>query len=537
MPNYNKSFNFRNGVQVDVDDLIVRGNLVGIGTTIPRADLDVRGTASITGLVTTTGLFVSGISTFSDEIHIGAGITISPQTGIISATFRGDASQLDNLPTSQWVDVDPGLGYTSIYNVGPVGVGTTNPLHTLQIGGSPDNPIHFGVGIDSTRGNIKTTGIVTAASFVGSGVGITAINASNINDGTLDSARFPVSITGLGEIGSTNLVVSGVGTVATLESTTATVPNLNATNLNVSGVSTLGVTSFTGGVTFGSDLLFGDNITLRIGDATNGDLKLYHNGTDSYIQDSGDGNLILRGDDAIILEQTDGSEKYAQFNKAGSVELYYDNVKRFETIGTGSTVTGELKVSNNATVLGVTTLTSLSASDATIGVSSVTTQNATEVITEKVLVSAAATFQSSIDALHIDVDGQTTLDDVNISGIVTFGSVVNVGAGLTVNNNAVIDSLKVSDLTDNRLVVAGADGELEDDAQLTFDGTTLNITAAVDISGDTELDNVNVSGAATVTTLNVATSVLPDTDLGASVGSASKYFTDAYINQVNIGVA
>jgi len=537
MPNYNKSFNFRNGVQVDVDDLIVRGNLVGIGTTIPRADLDVRGTASITGLVTTTGLFVSGISTFSDEIHIGAGITISPQLGIISATFRGDASQLDNLPTSQWVDVDPGLGYTSIYNVGPVGVGTTNPLHTLQIGGSPDNPIHFGVGIDSTRGNIKTTGIVTAASFVGSGVGITAINASNINDGTLDSARFPASIAGLGEIGSTNLVVSGVGTVASLESTTAAVANLSATNLNVSGVSTLGVTSFTGGVTFGSDLLFGDNITLRIGDAVDGDLKLYHDGSDSYIQDSGDGNLILRGDDAIILEQTDGSEKYAQFNKSGSVELYYDNVRRFETIGTGATVTGELKVSNNATVLGVTTLTSVSASDATIGVSTVTTQNATEVIVEKVFVSAAATFQSSIDALHIDVDGQTTLDDVNISGIVTFGSVVNVGAGLTVNNNAVIDSLKVSDLTDNRLVIAGVDGELEDNAQLTFNGTTLNVTAAVDISGDTELDNVNVSGAATVTTLNVETTVIPDTDLGASLGSASKYFTNAYINQVNIGVA
>lgn len=537
MPNYNKSFNFRNGVQVDVDDLIVRGNLVGIGTTIPRADLDVRGTVDVTGIVTTTNLFVSGISTFNDEIHIGAGITISPQSGIISATFRGDASQLDNLPTSQWVDVDPGLGYTSIYNVGPVGVGTTNPLHTLQIGGSPDNPIHFGVGIDSTRGNIRTTGIVTAASFVGSGAGITAINASNINDGTLDSARFPVSISGLGEIGSTNLVVSGVATVATLESTTATVPNLNATNLNVSGVSTLGVTSFTGGVTFGSDLVFGDNINLRIGDDTNGDLRLYHDSNNSYIQDSGDGNLILRGDDAIILEQTDGSEKYAQFNKDGSVELYNDGTKRLETIGTGVTVTGELKVSANSTVLGVTTLTSLSASDATIGVSTVTTQNATEVLTQKTIVSAAATFQSTIDALHLDVDGQTNLDHVSVAGVSTFTGAIDADAGANIANGLVADTAQISDLTDTRIVFAGASGELSDDAQLTFNGTSLNVSSRVDISGDAELDNVNVSGATTVTTLNVATSVLPDADLGASVGSASKYFTDAYINQVNVGVA
>ena len=522
MPNYNKSFNFRNGVQVDVDDLIVRGSLVGIGTTIPRSDLDVRGRVDVTGIVTTSNLFVAGISTFADEIHIGTGITISPQTGIISASFRGDASFLDNLPTSQWVDVDPGLGYTSIYNVGPVGVGTTNPLHTLQIGGSPDNPLHFGVGIDSTRGNIRTTGIVTAASFVGSGLGITAISANNIATGTLDTARLPGTFSNLTEVGTINLVSSGIATFNHINVD----GHIDLDNASVSGVSTFqqivvtGISTFQSNVSFGSSAIFGNN----------DDLQIYHDGNHSQIKDSGTGNLQLLTSSLKVLSP-DGSETYLSADANGAVSLYYDNSKKFETIGTGVTVTGELKVSDNATVLGVTTLTSLSASDATIGVSTVTTQNATEVLTEKTVVSAAATFQSTIDAFHIDVDGHTELDNLNVSGVSTFAGVLNTTNGL------VADSAQISDLTNTRIVFAGANGELSDDAQLTFNGTTLNVSSRVNISGDVELDNVNVSGATTVTTLNVATSVLPDVDLGASVGSASKYFTNAYINQVNVGVA
>ena len=51
MANYTKSFNFRNGVQVDDSNFIVNSvGLVGIGTTIPEKRLDVRGSASITGI-------------------------------------------------------------------------------------------------------------------------------------------------------------------------------------------------------------------------------------------------------------------------------------------------------------------------------------------------------------------------------------------------------------------------------------------------------------------------------------------------------
>ena len=41
MANIKKTFNFRNGVQVDDDNLIVNQNgLVGVGTTVPTEALD-----------------------------------------------------------------------------------------------------------------------------------------------------------------------------------------------------------------------------------------------------------------------------------------------------------------------------------------------------------------------------------------------------------------------------------------------------------------------------------------------------------------
>ena len=52
MANIKKNFNFRNGVQVDDDNLLVTSTgLVGIGTTVPTEALDVRGNMSVSGSV------------------------------------------------------------------------------------------------------------------------------------------------------------------------------------------------------------------------------------------------------------------------------------------------------------------------------------------------------------------------------------------------------------------------------------------------------------------------------------------------------
>ena len=76
--------------------------------------------------------------------------TFQATSGIV--TFIGDGSNLTSIPTSQWTDIDVGLGFTSIYNVGNVGVQTVDPRFALQIGGNNlTTTVGFssGVGINS----------------------------------------------------------------------------------------------------------------------------------------------------------------------------------------------------------------------------------------------------------------------------------------------------------------------------------------------------------------------------------------------------
>ena len=196
MANIRKSFNLRNGVQVDEDNLFVNSlGSVGLGTTVPSETLDVRGNIKSVGVVTAIGGFISGglestgVSTFSGNVHVGSAITMYPSSGIISATsFRGDGAQLLNIPTSQWTDYDPGLGYISIYNTGFVGIATTNPSFTLQVGGNSNlSNFQNGVGINSS-GNMVVTGIVTAGVLKGEGSNITKLNANNIKSGIVSNA-------------------------------------------------------------------------------------------------------------------------------------------------------------------------------------------------------------------------------------------------------------------------------------------------------------------------------------------------------------
>ena len=80
-----------------------------------------------------------------------------------------------------------------------------------------------------------------------------------------------------------------------------------------------------------------DNVTYRCGDGT--DLMIYHDATDNHITSS-NGNInieVAEGDDVKI---TAGGENVIWGHGNGEVNLYYNNVKKFETTSGGAAVTG-----------------------------------------------------------------------------------------------------------------------------------------------------------------------------------------------------
>ena len=85
---------------------------------------------------------------------------------------------------------------------------------------------------------------------------------------------------------------------------------------------------------------FNDDVKARFG--TGNDLEIYHDGSNSYIKDTGTGALRINAS-SISFNNPGGTEAIAGFAENGAVELFYDNVKKFETVTGGVTITGNLE--------------------------------------------------------------------------------------------------------------------------------------------------------------------------------------------------
>jgi hypothetical protein len=161
------------------------------------------------------------------------------------------------------------------------------------------------------------------------------------------SPRSGTAVT-LGDSGDTFTIPSGV-TLAIQGS----VSGFTSAGIDDNATSVAITISSAEDVTFTEDILLGDSKKALFGAGS--DLQIYHDGNNSIITEEGGGNFQLRTNGPTINLQKGNSEDMAVFTADGSVSLYYDNAKKFETTSAGATVTGNIIATGTVTMGGGTT--------------------------------------------------------------------------------------------------------------------------------------------------------------------------------------
>ena len=142
--------------------------------------------------------------------------------------------------------------------------------------------------------------------------------------------------------------------VPSQQSTKAYVDTADALKANLSGATFTGDVVFTGdaaNVTWDKstdDLIFNDNAKAIFGTSSDG-LKLHHDGSDSYIDQTGSGNLMIRGNGTNNIHiRAKTGEASIRCVPDGAVELYYDGgTAKFATSSSGVTVTGNVDLTGS----------------------------------------------------------------------------------------------------------------------------------------------------------------------------------------------
>jgi len=120
------------------------------------------------------------------------------------------------------------------------------------------------------------------------------------------------------------------------------------TALTVTGAVDLNSTlNVQGETTLQTHLNMGDGDIIKLGDSA--DLQIYHNGSNSYIQDTGTGQLRIdtNGTD-VRITKTD-SEYMGKFIADGAVELYHNNSAKIATASTGVNISGGIGLGGTGT--------------------------------------------------------------------------------------------------------------------------------------------------------------------------------------------
>ena len=121
----------------------------------------------------------------------------------------------------------------------------------------------------------------------------------------------------------------------------------------------------------------------------------------------------------------------------------------------------------------------------------------------------------------------TFLEGIAVTGVSTFTGQIDGNGGANISGaETVLSSATVSDLTDNRVVIAGSSGALEDSANLTFDGSTLTVTGDATVT-----DSLAVTKDAVVSAGLTVTGAV-DFNGGANISGAETVLSSATVSDL-----
>ena len=172
-------------------------------------------------------------------------------------------------------------------------------------------------------GGAMTGAITTNSTFDGRDVA---------TDGTkLDGVEASADVTD-----AANVTAAG----ALMDSELTAIASVKALNQGVAtGDSpTFAALTSTGEITANGGIALGDNdkATFGAGD----DLQIFHDGSNSFIDDAGTGSLFVRADATIAIKSLAQDEYYIKCVENDTVELYNNGSKKLATTATGIDVTG-----------------------------------------------------------------------------------------------------------------------------------------------------------------------------------------------------
>ena len=380
------------------------GRPLSLTPNVATKNISADATANQTEFTVTGGYRINEIAVYRNGVRLAQGRDFTASDGstvnLVNGATINDVIEFSIFDSFNVADAIVSAASSQNVN-GDLNVtgklyGGTVDTDSLNIGvGTFGSTIHVGTAFTvDASGNTNTVGMITAASFSGSGANLTGVaSTDNILTGTAAtfrntavSAGVPnVNIVGLATVGiitaygaaelSSTVAVGGVVTLtdttdATSTSTGALIisggvgiakslhvgQNISVggtlTYEDVTNVDSIGLVTARSGVNVsGGQLLVGSGITMGIaGVATfsgTSDVHLLDNvqlklgdGSDFYFYHDGSAAKIINTQGTLTIN-AGASEAGIDIVPDGAINLYHNNLKKFETSATGATITGE----------------------------------------------------------------------------------------------------------------------------------------------------------------------------------------------------